>query len=933
MSGIASVLNIAKEALLAHQSSISVTGHNIANVNTPGYSRQVLNLVSPSASPEAGGFFGTGVKADTISRQYDQFMVKRITDQNSSITNLEAEQQTLRVVETIFNEAPGLAVNDLMSQFWEATQGLSNNPELSASRQAVVQQAELLDDQLHSMTSQIVDSRNDISLSIGTSVDDLNSLTKELAGLNTQITTTETDKQQQNDLRDSRDQILMKISGLVGINYFETSTGAYTVMLDDGHTVVEDNDAWSFDWSENSLYWQRTNSNDITTKAELTDAAALGGTLGGLIEVNNQLVEGNPDNYLGRLNSLANALIREVNQQYSQGVGLNTFTEPLTGTELANDTTLLHTTLDSQAASETIAAGTFTINDRVVGKIDGSTAVYGLAMGKTFNAAETINAATAGVEATLTTQVAGSAVTGLAAGESVSFTVNGVDISYTAPALETAGETATNVTDAINSAIDAYNLLSSSTPKVTIRAIVGNGLNGGASNSLILKNTKEGDSSQIIIGGIDTATADGNLGIADGTYVADSTHNTGELSLFALNTPLTINGGSNDQMMAQLGWASSISYADMAVSVPAVDTTVNFEVNGIPISANILSTDTSAVAAQKIIDKINVAKVTTGVTAILGDGTNGGVPNSVVFQSDVANIDIEVGSPVDESILGFSTLLKRSVAGADQSPGDGKLSYEFSDHGVLSSMHGYDYSRELVTDGGSFDMWLYNSNGTNALPQAVTVSLDRAYTLQDVADSFNISMKNANAVDASGQQWVTASVFNNQITFTPSGGHQFAFGGDTSNFLATAGINTFFTGSSADSININSLVSEDLNNLATGTVNQFGEMFTGDNSNILEITNIQRKEAIAFIGSASDTLDGHYNSLVAEIGLKSKSVEADLEFNIQVNDQLNIMRDAASGVSLDEEMANLIKFQHAYSAAAKLITASDEMMQTLLNTI
>ena len=73
--------------------------------------------------------------------------------------------------------------------------------------------------------------------------------------------------------------------------------------------------------------------------------------------------------------------------------------------------------------------------------------------------------------------------------------------------------------------------------------------------------------------------------------------------------------------------------------------------------------------------------------------------------------------------------------------------------------------------------------------------------------------------------------------------------------------------------------------------------------------------------------------LATEYGLKSRTIGTDLEFNIQVNEQLSQMRDASSGVSLDEEMANLIKYQHAYSAAAKLITASDEMLRILLNAV
>ncbi len=933
MGGIGSVLNIAKEALLTHQSSISVAGHNIANVDTPGYSRQTLNLSTVVASPSGSGFFGNGVNGTSVTRAYDQFMVKRLTDQNSTINNLEAMQQSLRVVETIFNEAPGLAVNDLMSQFWEAWQGLANNPELSSSRQTVVQQAELLNTQFSMMTSEIVNTRNDISTSLNAGMSDINALTKQIADLNGQISGSETSQHQQNDLRDTRDTILKELSGLVNINYFETSTGAYTVMLADGHTLVEQNENWGVAWADNKMFWLSTTAEGVTSRTELNEETSLGGSIGGMIAVNNQLTEGNPDNYLGRLNALANSLIREVNQVHSQGVGTIRFSEILTSAEMAEDAVLLQSTIDSKTAIDTIAAGTLTINDRAIGRIDGATASLGLAMGKAYNAAQAINDAYAGVDAKLTTLVAGDPVTAMAAGDiTVSFTINGVPIDYTINLVDDVNPAtlAANVVSEINSDIDDHNnnvgltAPQENIPKMTIRATVGTGQNGGATNSIILQNTNAGDESNIIIAEVDNTagSTESNLGLTDGTYVADSTHNTGQLSLFSNDAPISIEGGTDDSFLSQLGWASSISYFDQAVSPGATGAT--FNLNGTPISTG------AGDDADAIVVAINAQTNITGVEAHVGDWTNGEAPGSIVFTSDSANIKVSEIDDTEAAVLGFTNFTKYSVAGADDISGDGKLSYDYSDNGVANSLMGLNYNDQLVTDGGSFNIWLYNNNGTPALPQPVNVSMERAYDLNDVADAINASIVNAtNDPD----HWVKATVFNNKLILTPDSDHQFAFGEDSSNFLASAGLNTFFTGNSADSIAINSVVSNDLNNLAAGTINQFGEIFSGDNSNVLEITNIQRKEAISFTDGTTDTLDGHYNSLVAEIGLNTRSVDTDLEFNTQVNDQLNQLRDATSGVSLDEEMANLIKFQHAYSAAAKLITAADEMLQTLLNSV
>ena len=90
---------------------------------------------------------------------------------------------------------------------------------------------------------------------------------------------------------------------------------------------------------------------------------------------------------------------------------------------------------------------------------------------------------------------------------------------------------------------------------------------------------------------------------------------------------------------------------------------------------------------------------------------------------------------------------------------------------------------------------------------------------------------------------------------------------------------------------------------------------------------------MAYTGGREASLDDFYSSLVGDIGVGSQAAADNLEYNTLLGNQLMDLRDSAAGVSLDEEMANLIKYQQAYAAAAKLITIADEMMQTLLDTI
>lgn len=833
MAGISNVLNIAKEALVAHQVAIGVTGNNVANVNTPGYTRQTVGLSPRESTSSNAGFIGNGVEAVSIERQYDRFMVQRLVSQESNLNNLEAQHQSMRVVETVFNEAPGMAVNELLSEFWAGWQELSNNPEFISSRESIVQQSHLISEQLHIMAAEIAQSKDDISANLDAAILDVNTLTSQIADLNIQISSSENDIHKQNALRDQRDELTKELAQFVDLNYFEMNNGAYTIMLTDGHTLVENNSSWSLAWNEKNLAWQTTNANGQVTLTNIGDNGELGGKIGGWMEIHGELVEGQPENYLGRLDALANSLIREVNQLHSQGVGLDSFSDPLYSTTPAKNTTIMQSTVDAATALENIPAGTFTINGREVGRINGALAVEGVAMGKTANAVQAINDSLSTVKARMTTMVAGDAVTSPAVlPATIDFTVNGVAISYTTVAGDTDPATlAANLANEIKNDINTYNTASGpeNIPKVTITAEVGTGFNGGELNAIILKNTNPGDESQIVLADIDTSASPGlDLGLANGSYVADATHNSGQITYFNNDGSIEINGGSTDAALSHLG---------------------------------------------------------------LAGGTFG-------------NADKQ---------------------------GDGKIFFEYADGGLAASMMGYAYSDELITDDTSFDIWLYNSDNTLAYPTSVQVPMDRVNTLHDVANAINVAMENASG--SNPNTWLQATVEENRLVLTPLNDHSFAFADDTSNFLATAGLNTFFTGHSAATIGINAQVSGSLENLAAGQVNEYGEIFTGNQTNALLITNIQNKEDIRFTGANNNTLDGHYNALVATIGIKGAAVEGDFEYNTLVTNQLQEMRDATSGVNLDEEMANLIKFQHAYSAAAKLISISDEMMVTLLNSL
>ncbi len=173
----------------------------------------------------------------------------------------------------------------------------------------------------------------------------------------------------------------------------------------------------------------------------------------------------------------------------------------------------------------------------------------------------------------------------------------------------------------------------------------------------------------------------------------------------------------------------------------------------------------------------------------------------------------------------------------------------------------------------------------------------------------------------------------------------FACGDDSataSGLLAAAGINTFYEGADASGMTVNTLMAN-TNYIAAGVIDsETGEITEGDNSNatafadlqyesltMKEWTYVRGSEAMSSLTEA--TLDEYYQTMIAALGLESSAIQGSREFAKLMVEQLTEQRNAVSAVSLDEEMVNLIKYQQAYSAASKLLTTADEMLDTLLS--
>ncbi|WP_147565962.1 flagellar hook-associated protein FlgK [Clostridium tyrobutyricum] len=246
MPGLFSIFNTAKSGLFSQQTAINVTSHNIANANTDGYSRQRANMVTttpytmPSMDGAAGaGQLGTGVTVESIQRIRDSFLDYQFRTQNSISGQYSAQDKILSQVENVLNEPTDTSISSLMSGFFTSWQSLSTS---SQNASTVAQQAYQLTNDLNNVSSQLTKIKTDTNTELKSTIGTVNGYINQLNQLNKQIQSVTIAGQNPNDLMDSRDLILDKLSNEFGISVTETDNGGIDVTTADSSTSKVDGD-------------------------------------------------------------------------------------------------------------------------------------------------------------------------------------------------------------------------------------------------------------------------------------------------------------------------------------------------------------------------------------------------------------------------------------------------------------------------------------------------------------------------------------------------------------------------------------------------------------------------------------------------------------------------------------------------------------------
>jgi flagellar hook-associated protein 1 len=239
-------LETAKRGMYAQQAALGVVGHNIANANTPGYSRQRVNFEqtepypAPSLNrPQMPGQMGTGVEAGSIQRIRDSFLDVQYRNEHNKLGYWETKANSLMQMEEIMNEPSDSGLANTMDLFWQSIQDLAVNPKNPGARSVVRQRGMALAETFGYLSNSLTDIRQDLGNEIDVTEKEVNSLLEQIHNVNNQIGDVEPHGYLPNDLYDERDRLIDNLSQLVNIKVSYEHAGGNAISISEGKATIQ----------------------------------------------------------------------------------------------------------------------------------------------------------------------------------------------------------------------------------------------------------------------------------------------------------------------------------------------------------------------------------------------------------------------------------------------------------------------------------------------------------------------------------------------------------------------------------------------------------------------------------------------------------------------------------------------------------------------
>jgi len=312
MGTLSSAMWLASQALEADQGALDVTSNNIANQNTPGYSREVA-VLNEAAPTEMGGLsFGNGVTLQQVQSITDQVLQIQIADQNQQQSSAQTQYNALQQVEQPFSSSTqGIGAD--ITAFFNSISQLSTNPTSSPDRQAVLGAAQTLANDFNSTEQNLDSIQSNLNLSVSQNVTQINTLTQQIAQLNVQVGDMQKLGQSPGSLGDQENQLIQQLSQLTKVNEIQTENGL-TLTTGNGTPLVVGGQSYQLQTTSGP-----SGMTDVSFQGQDITASLTGGSLGGNIQVRDTVIPG----LLSQLDNLASQFSTSVNTAQASGYDLN----------------------------------------------------------------------------------------------------------------------------------------------------------------------------------------------------------------------------------------------------------------------------------------------------------------------------------------------------------------------------------------------------------------------------------------------------------------------------------------------------------------------------------------------------------------------------------------------------------------------------------
>lgn len=314
-------LEIAKKTLQAQQVAMDITGHNIANSNTVGYTRQVPRFTQ-QATASIGVFtlpylknLGSGVLIDEVQRIRDRYIDLQIRQESRRETYWEAMDSGLEQIELIFGEPAESGLSGIFDSFWNTWQELAVAPESYAARVLTLETADLLTRAFNETYTRLEAQQSQLNEEIAVKVGEINNFIRQIYDLNRQIVRLGSGGGNVNDYRDQLDVLVDKLSQVLSVQIKENDNGTYTLILQ-GQILVNDKlqDSLALDTDPGTSFYRVK----MNISGEALNLAYQDGELKALFDLRDQSIE----EYKGYLNQLAGDLIDAINTLHRAGYTL-----------------------------------------------------------------------------------------------------------------------------------------------------------------------------------------------------------------------------------------------------------------------------------------------------------------------------------------------------------------------------------------------------------------------------------------------------------------------------------------------------------------------------------------------------------------------------------------------------------------------------------